>query len=459
MRKLWTLVVFIILASLDNAALAMIPNMLLPISEDLGVSEAALGAITATVILVTAITAVGWGYWGDRSSRKRLLFWGTVIWAGGTAASAAAPSYLLLFGAQIATAAGLGSIASVGFSVVSDFVAPRRRGLAMSFWGLSQGAGGLVGGLVASQLGAGDWRRPMWVIAIVGAAFGFLYLTTFEPARGAAEPELAGRAEELEEVITWDQVPSIVRRPTNIWLIAQGFTAQFAYGSLLWVPLLYQSKVVAEGYDTATATKVGGIFAAIFQLAAITSIVAGWLGDRWQRRNPRGRATLSMIGILGAIPFFLLFFFVPLRELAVTEGGSTGQLAGEVLRSLVTNPFVALAFGASIIAIVLTSADSPNWFALIADVNLPEHRGTVFGLGNLSNGVGRSIGNGLTGLASATLITTIAAPLNYAVALALFQAFFIPTGYCYWKAAHTAPSDIDDVRQTLSARAGAPRSS
>lgn len=458
MRKLWTLVVFVILASLDNAALAMIPNMLLPISEDLGVSEAALGAITATVILVTAVTAVGWGYWGDRSSRKRLLFWGTVIWAGGTAASAAAPSYLQLFAAQIATAVGLGSIASVGFSVVSDFVAPRRRGLAMSFWGLSQGAGGLVGGLVASQLGAGDWRRPMWAIAIAGAAFGLLYLTTFEPARGAAEPELAGRAEELEEVISWEQVPSIVRRPTNIWLIAQGFTAQFAYGSLLWVPLLYQSKVVAEGYDTATATKVGGIFAAIFQLAAITSIVAGWLGDRWQRRNPRGRATLSMIGILGAIPFFLVFFFVPLRDLAVTAGGSTGQLAGDVLRSLVTNPFVALAFGASIMAIVLTSADSPNWFALIADVNLPEHRGTVFGLGNLSNGIGRSIGNGLTGLASATLITTIAAPLNYAVALALFQAFFIPTGYCYWKAAHTAPSDIDDVRQTLSARAGAPRS-
>jgi len=452
-RKLWTLTIFVILASLDNAALAMIPNMLLPISEDLGVSEAALGAITATVILVTAVTAVGWGYWGDRSSRKRLLFWGTVVWVLGTAGSAGAPSYATLFLAQIFTGIGLGSIASVGFSVVSDFVAPHRRGLAMSFWGLSQGAGGLVGGLIASQLGAGDWRRPMAAIAVAGAAFAVLYLTTTEPARGAAEPELAGRAEELEETIEWDQLPTIARRPTNIWLIAQGFTAQFAYGSLLWVPLLYQAKVVAEGYDTSTATKVGGIFAAIFQLAAITSIAAGWLGDRWQRRNLSGRALLSMIGILGAIPFFLLFFAVPLRGLEVTAGAGTGTLAAEVLASIVTNPWVAVAFLASIVAIVLTSADSPNWFALIADVNLPEHRGTVFGFGNLSNGLGRSIGNGLTGLASATLVGALVAPLNYVVSLAVFQVFFLPTGYCYWKASRSAPDDIADVRARLTERA------
>ena len=40
------------------------------------------------------------------------------------------------------------------------------------------------------------------------------------------------------------------------------------------------------------------------------------------------------------------------------------------------------------IALALTSANSPNWFALLADVNPPEHRGTVYSLGNLANGVG-----------------------------------------------------------------------
>ncbi len=86
----YTVVVFVTLASLDNAAIALLPNMVLPVSEELGVSEGAVGAITAVVILVTALTAVGWGYWGDRSSRKRLLLYGTAVWAAGAFLSSTA---------------------------------------------------------------------------------------------------------------------------------------------------------------------------------------------------------------------------------------------------------------------------------------------------------------------------------------------------------------------------------
>ena len=92
-------------------------------------------------------------------------------------------------------------------------------------------------------------------------------------------------------------------------------------------------------------------------------------------------------------------------------------------------------------------------------MNLPEHRGTVFGLGNFANGVGRFAGNWLTGVTALTLIATVAAPLNYAIALALFQAGFLPTGYAYWKASQTSGSDIESVRETLRDRAAASRGS
>ena len=89
-------------------------------------------------------------------------------------------------------------------------------------------------------------------------------------------------------------------------------------------------------------------------------------------------------------------------------------------------------------------------------MNLPEHRGTIFGLGNLSNGVGRSIGNGLTGVAANVLSRTFTEPMNFAVGLALFQIFFLPTGYCYWRAAKTCEADIERVRSTLTARSAKP---
>jgi MFS family permease len=449
-------VVFIVLASLDNAAIGAIPAMVNPLTGAFGVGDPAVTFLTGTQILVTAIVGVVWGYAGDSRSRKALLLWGTVIWSGALLASTTATSFAVFFAWQMAVAIGLGSIASVGFSVVSDLIAPRRRGLAMSFWGLSQGIGVLVGGLLASQLGADDWRTPLTTIGVAGFAFAALYLFTYDAPRGFREPELAtmrANGVEYEYRIDRSQLPALARRRTNIWLIAQGVTAQIAYGSLIWVTLLYQEKVLAQGYSEATATRVGGLFAAIFTVGALFSILAGHIGDRMQRRTLRGRAIVSAVGILGAIPFFLVFFWVPLRGLEVTEGAGTITLIGEVLGSLVTNPWALAAFVSGVGAIALTSADSPNWFALITDVNLPEHRGTVFGVGNFTNGVGRSIGSALTGPVAQALERSVPAPYNWALGLTFFQLFFLPTGWCYWKASQSCPADITEVRETMTQRA------
>jgi MFS family permease len=293
------------------------------------------------------------------------------------------------------------------------------------------------------------------ILALAGLVFALLYLLTFDPPRGYKEPELAALQESgdpYEYTISKEQLADVAKIKTNRWLVLQGLTAQVAYGSLIWVPLLYQEKVIAQGYSVTTGQKVGGLFAALFTVGALFSILAGHIGDRWQRKNLGGRAYVSSIGILGAIPFFLLFFWIPLNGLEVTEGASTVTYIGEVFGQLVTNPWVAGAFLSAVIALALTSADSPNWFALISDVNLPEHRGTVFGVGNLVNGLGRGVGSALTTATAQTLQKSLPAPLNLALSLSLFQLFFLPTGWCYWKAAHTAPDDIGAVRSTLSVR-------
>lgn len=453
---IYTIVVFVVLASLDNAAVALIPSMVPRLRETFGVSTGAIGLLTGAQILVTAVTAIFWGYLADSRDRRMLLFTGTIIWAGTIGLSGAVATYSALFALQVIAGVGLGSIVSVSFSVISDFVAPKRRGLAMSFWGLSQGVGTLVGSLLASQAGAHSHAPPFFILAAAGILFSILLLATFDAPRGFREPELK---ELYESGKTYDyqidtaQLVDISRVKTNRWLVLQGLTAQVAYGSLIWVPLLYQEKVIAEGYSLATGQQVGGIFAALFTIGALFSILFGHLGDRWQRRNLSGRAYISAIGILGAIPFFLIFFWVPLRGLQVTEGAGTGTFIPEVLLAIVTNPWVAAAFLSAMIALALTSADSPNWFALIADVNLPEHRGTVFGVGNFVNGVGRASGTALTTVSADVISKTLPPPFNLALGLSLFQIFFLPTGWCYWKASKTCPTDIEDVRATLRERA------
>jgi MFS family permease len=169
-HAIYTVLVFVMLASIDNAAMALYPVLLRLMAIDFEVSEGKMGLAMGVVILVTALTAVGWGYWGDRSSRKRLLFWGTLIWSGGLAMAGLSSSFGEFIAWTAVFGVGLGSVASIGFSVISDFISPRRRGLAMSFWGLSQGVGGILGLVSAALLGNEFWRLPFYFLATAGVA-------------------------------------------------------------------------------------------------------------------------------------------------------------------------------------------------------------------------------------------------------------------------------------------------
>ncbi|MGI5147882.1 MFS transporter [Plantactinospora sp. CA-294935] len=454
-HRFYSVAVFVVLASLDNVAIGLVPPLYGSIAPALDVPVGAIGAVTATSFLVSAVAAVGWAYVGDRANRKPLLMVGTLLWAAGTAGSAVAPTYLAFFGAQLLAAIGLGAVGSVGFSVVTDLVSPRRRGVVLSFWGLSQGIGTLAGTLVGGVLGAQDWRRPFLLLSVAGLVATVAYLLTYDIRRGQSEPELTGAlavGADYDYRISRADLPGILRRRTNRWLVLQGLTAQVAFGSLVWLPALFRERAEAQGYSSATATVVGSIFAVLFQLGGVLSIVGGLVGDAMQRRTPRGRAMVAAIGVLAAVPFYAVLFFVPIR-IDVPDGAGAGAVAAAVLGSVLTEPTVGLSLLTALFALGLTSANSPNWFALIADVNPPEHRGTVYSLGNLVNGVGRAAGNGLIGVAASALRAAFPPPLNFAVGLAAFQLFFLPTGIMYWLASRSAPEDIRRVHELLTVRA------
>ncbi|ASW56389.1 MFS transporter [Plantactinospora sp. KBS50] len=453
-HRYYSVVVFIVLASLDNVAIGLVPPLYTAVSGAFAVPQRDIGYVTATSFLVSAVAAVGWAYVGDRTDRKPLLMIGTLIWAAGMAGSALAGSYQLFFAAQLVAAVGLGAVGSVGFSVVTDLISPRRRGLVMSFWGLSQGVGTLAGTLVGGILGATDWHRPFLVLAVAGVLATIAYFFTYDIRRGQSQPELAATLAaggEYDYRISHSDLPRILGRRTNVWLVLQGLTAQFAFGSLVWLPALFSNRALAQGYSSATAIVVGSVFATLFQLGGVLSIVGGLVGDALQRRTARGRALVAAVGVLAAVPFYLVLFFVPLR-VDVPDGAGAGAVVGAVLGSVFTEPTVGLSLLAAVLALGLTSANAPNWFALIADVNPPEHRGTVYSLGNLVNGVGRAAGNGLVGVAFTALRGAFPPPLNFAVGLAAFQLFFIPTGIMYWLASRTAPADIVGVHRLLERR-------
>ncbi|MCA9970065.1 MAG: MFS transporter [Anaerolineales bacterium] len=448
--------VFLVLASLDNAAAGVLPPLFAIVARDLRGDEAALGTITAVFILVAAASAAFWGYRGDRGGRKRLLFAGTLVWVAAMALSGGAASIRQLLLWQLITAAGVGSISSIGFSIVSDVIPFHRRGLALSLWSISQTLGAAFGALLASTVGALNWRWPFFIIAALGALFALLYLFTGEPRRGQAEPDLAplfAAGQAYTPRIRLADLPHILARRSNVWLLAHRFFFALAYGATVWIPRWAIARVEAEGYSLETATVVGNLFVTLFGLGLFFAVPAGHLGDRWQQRRPDGRARLAAFGLLASIPFFTALYFIPLRGLTFPEDAGIWLLAWHVIRSFFTNGWAALALGVAIVALALYACAPPNWAAMSTDVNLPEQRGTFIGISRIVRAVADAASVWLVGLLFAALEGAAPAPLNYAVGLALFQLPVIPAGIALLLAGRHVPRDQAAVRQQMRAHA------
>lgn len=455
LKRFFAFAVFIVLASLDNAAAGVLPPLYAIIARDLQASDAALGSVTAVYILIVAVAAVLWGYRGDQKSRKPLLFWGTLVWVSAMLLTTLAKTFPVFLLFQMVTAVGVGGISSLGFSVVSDLVPAHRRGLALSLWSVSQGIGASLGALLAGTVGAFDWRYPFWIIAGLGLLFAGLFLFTSEPLRGQAEPELQpvfAQGKTYDFRISRADIALLLRLASNRWLLLQSFFYALAYGSTVWIPRWAVARVQAEGYSLETATIVGNLIIAVLSLGGFTAVLSGHLGDRWQG-DGRGRARLAVVGLLVSAPLYAWLYFIPFRNLALPEAGSFWQLATAVLHAFLTNGWVILAFVVAFTAVTFQSVDPPNWAALITDVNLPEHRGTIIGISRLFRAVGNAISVWLAGWLFASLTAHLPEPENYAVGLSIFQIFVLPALLCYLVLQKYVAGDRQSITQQLARRA------
>ena len=426
-------------------------------ARDFATSEARLGSVTAVYILIIALSAATIGYRSDQGQRKQWLFWGTLVWGTAMVLSGRAQTVNSFFLWQAITAVGIGGVSAVGFSVVSDVVPPDRRGIALSLWAMAQTLGAALGAGLATIFGGGNWRLPFFLVAAAGFLFAVLYLLFTNPTRrGEAEPELTAvyaTGKSYEYRISRADLHQLWERQSNRWLLLQSFFYALAYGSTVWIPRWAIARVQAEGYTLETATIVGNLIIALLSLGGFTAVLSGHLGDRWEQRSGQGRAKLAMIGLLVSAPLYVWLYFIPFRNLTLPEPASFWELATAVLVAFLNNGWVILAFVVAFTAVTFQSADPPNWAAMITDVNLPEHRGTVIGLSRLFRAVGNAISVWLAGWLFANLTGRLPEPTNYAVGLSIFQALVLPALLCYIFLQKFITKDKQAVAQLLAKRA------
>jgi len=455
-NAIYTIFVFVALASLDNAVVGLFPPLFSSIAEDFNIDVAFMGTLSGVTILSISCSSLVWGYLAGKTKRKRLIIFGTVIWSISVFMTALSRSFAQLLIYQFFTGIGLGCIASIGFSVLTDYIPKKWLGMLMSLWGLSQGFGGIAGSIMASVIiPLGGWRTPFRIIAILGLIFIVLYFFIKEPRKGAAEPELqelVNEGYEYNYTIKKDQILKILMKKSNLWLMQQGFFMSITMGTLIWLPTLYTSKLNYEGVDDAAATIAAGYLYAILQAGGMFSVYFGHLGDKMQRRTYRGRGILGAVTLSAAIPLYILMFHVPMRGLVLPEGAEPIGVLIALIKQIFTNPWMFIMFVLAVGATAAQSAHSPNYLALITDVNLPEHRAIVFSATNFINGIGKALGNVLIGVVLNIAANYFAEPFNYLFTMTFFQLFLIPSVISYIMVSKNCGRDIRNIKLTLKKR-------
>lgn len=455
-KTVYAITVYVSLAAFDNIVIGLFPPLFSNISKDIGVAVSAMGVVSAINILATSISSLFWGYLSGKFNRKRLIMVGTLVWVAGVYFTALSQTFLQLTLFQIVTGIGLGCVASIGFSALTDYVPYRSRGMILSLWGMSQGLGGIVGALLASIIATlANWRLPFEVLAAIGLILIVFYFFVEEPSFGRAEPELQAllrKGKDYHYRITLKQMRMMLAKRSNLLLFLQGFFMNIATGSLIWLPTLYISKIETLGYGLSEAMIVSAFLYGIFQIGGMTSSYFGHLGDVMQRRSYSARARITAVLVLVTMPLYILLFIFPIERLALPETTNSVTIFFSLLGQLVLNPWMLGLFIISFFASAAQSANTPNWLALITDVNLPEHRGTVFSIANLANSLGRTVGNLGIGAVLSLVSLVLAHPTDYVLTMVLLQLPLVPSALCYYIMAKHNVRDIHRVKRTLHRR-------
>jgi MFS family permease len=179
------------LSNVLNFVDRQIPGVLIqPIKNEFGLSDGQMGLLGGLAFAAVYTTlGVCVARAADLYSRVNIMSIAIVIWSAFTVVSGFARTFTQLLIARLGVGIGEAGGTPPAYSIISDYIEPRRRATALSIYSmgvfLGQLVGFMAGGLLAQRYG---WRTAFWLVGLPGILVALLIrFTVREPPRGYAE--------------------------------------------------------------------------------------------------------------------------------------------------------------------------------------------------------------------------------------------------------------------------------
>jgi predicted MFS family arabinose efflux permease len=319
------LTIVAMLAMMDRNIVSI---LLIPIQEDLGASDAAMGALSGTAFaLVYAVAALPLARLADRSNRRNLIAAAVAFWSLATALSGAAATYTQMLIARIGVAAGEAAAGPATMSMIGDLYSPQRRGTAVAFISMGGALGISLGAILAGYIAdLYSWKAAFVIVGLPGLVVALLVWRTMpEPVRGAKD---GGLIPDEDNHSTWRSLKYLASVPTVRTLLLAKILLNLAWtGWLLWVPAFFMR---VHGMTT---TEMSAWFGGVVGISAVASMLIGGIVSDWlAKRGQRWRLYYICIALIAGAPLVTLSCLVADAQTAwiliffysLITGGVTG---------------------------------------------------------------------------------------------------------------------------------------
>ncbi|GCD97167.1 MFS transporter [Embleya hyalina] len=322
-----TLVALFLVAINLRGAITNVPPLLTSIREDLGLSGAAAGVLTAIPVVSMGVFAplahrgaARYGYERTVAASVVVLLLGVLIRLGGA-------SVVLLFLGTLVAGGGIAVLGAALPGVVKTHFA-EHAGAVTGLYSAAVGVGAAGASALAVPLsdGFGSWQLSLGVVAVPAVLGLFAWLPVIrrtkpvriDPSRTGTDETAARPTRPAAALGTAAPDRSPWRRPVA-WILAVFLVMQTTayYGVVGWVPAAYEE----QGWSAERA----GLLLSVFGLTGIVSgLVIPVLADRFTDPRP-----LFAVTVAGAVAGMGLLAFAPnlapwptIALLGLTLGGA-----------------------------------------------------------------------------------------------------------------------------------------
>lgn len=405
------------LALVNADQMVMVPNIGM-IEKEFHITDKEIGYLAGSCTLVGALFSLICGFLADKIARKPLLLYSVLLSTIPSFLSAFAGNYQQLFILRTMSGIGIGALFPIIFSYAGDAFATEHRPNVNASLSTAISVGVLIAMVLAGFTGARwGWRLPFILLSILNIAVILLfYAFAKEPIRGSQECVFSPGGYVCEKKIAFSDYMALFTTRTNFILFLQGLIGTVPWGAIPYflVEFLQRFHGLTKEHSTLVFLLFGvGNILGIY----VGGIAAGKLALRKVSYMPIFCAVTTLVGLA----FTILTFNVKISSPRM-------------------NFFVICLLGLASSAFL--SMTAANIKTMLMNVNLPEHRGRIFSIFNLTDSAGTGIGRTLGGVFSVALG-------SLGMALTVCTLFWFPCALILLCAAATLPSDIRKTSQAM----------